>query len=200
MAASVGQRQHAILPANTSSRPPGLLLFENALRASDARGASSEMGPLITLWRTDTGVAARCAYLPDNQKSRCSWWSVRVISLMPTAEGGNIQRHKRPARQQVRCVSLIYPNDVRLGRGSSVLCLSSSIRQILRSSNGWLSTWGRWGRGNGRREWGALGRKGEEGCDESRGCAAGHGETHMGVHSRALAFWREVGLWCGGEP
>jgi hypothetical protein len=42
--------------------------------------------------------------------------------------------------------------------------------------------------------------KGEDACGEWRGCAAGHGETHMGVHSRALAFWREVGPWCGGEP
>ena len=28
---------------------------------------------------------------------------VVLIWLVPTAEGGNIQRHKRPARPQVRC-------------------------------------------------------------------------------------------------
>jgi hypothetical protein len=34
------------------------------------------------------------------------------------------------------------------GRSFSELCRSSSIRQVLRSSNAWLSTWERWGRGN----------------------------------------------------
>src|SRR5882724_41962 len=32
------------------------------------------------------------------------WRIVMAISLVPTAEGGNMQRHKRPARPQVRCV------------------------------------------------------------------------------------------------
>ena len=50
------------------------------------------------------------------------------------------------------------------------------------------------------RGWGGMTRNGEQWCGESRGCGAGHGETHMGVRSRALAFLREVGLWCGGEP
>ena len=37
------------------------------------------------------------------------------------------------------------------------------------------------GRRNGCRGWGCMVGKGERSCDESRGCGAGHGETHGGV-------------------
>jgi hypothetical protein len=46
-------------------------------------------------------------------------------------------------------LSIIHPYPFLLGRGSSELCLSSSIRRVLNSSDAWLSTPGPWGRGNG---------------------------------------------------
>ena len=64
---------------------------------------------------------------------------------------GWVCQHKRPARQQVPRVLFTHPNDVRCMSGQRFLWAlpvhSSSIRQVLRSSNGWLSTPGRWGRG-----------------------------------------------------
>src|SRR5215218_5956325 len=81
-----------------------------------------------------------------------------VMSLVPTAEGGNIQRHQRPARQQVRCASFTQTRS--FGQRFLCLCLSLSlsIHQVLRSSNAWLSTPGRWGRGNALKERKGLGR------------------------------------------
>jgi hypothetical protein len=59
-----------------------------------------------------------------------------------------MQIHKRPARQQVRCASFITQTRS-LGQRFLCLSLSLSIHQILRSSNAWLSTPERWGRGRG---------------------------------------------------
>jgi hypothetical protein len=69
------------------------------------------------------------------------WWIVMGIALVPTAEGGNMQRHKRPARQQVRCVLFIHTNgsDSRWAPG----CTTSSQRLRWLSSQpppcGWVN-------------------------------------------------------------
>ena len=59
-----------------------------------------------------------------------------VISLVPTAEGGTIQIHKRPARQQVRCA--LFTQTRSLGQRFLCLCLSLSlsIYQVL-----WVVQW-----------------------------------------------------------
>src|SRR5215211_4488841 len=84
---------------------------------------------------------------------------------------GWADQHKRPARQQVRCASFTQTRS--LGQRFLCLCLSLSlsIRQVLRSSNAWLSTPARWGRGKLARERKGLGR-------EARGFwVCGAGET-----------------------
>jgi hypothetical protein len=74
------------------------------------------------------------------------WW--QATGVMPGFLGGGRWGDARMALPTQKTCStagpscIIHSNDVHPGRGSSGLCRSSSIRQVLRSSNGWLSTGG----------------------------------------------------------
>jgi hypothetical protein len=97
------------------------------------------------------------AAIPPHQTWRRPRMLWQALGVMPGFwGGGGVMRgwalrgtHKRPARSQVRCVSLTLI----LSLGQSFICLSSSIRQVLYSSNSWVIHGGKWG---STRPWGLL--------------------------------------------
>jgi len=88
-----------------------LIEHRNALRASDARGPR-QRGTFNHLGGGRTPALAPLLLPAGQSESRCPVGIVRVILLMPTAEGGTF-RDQKTCSIAGPLVSFIYPNDVR---------------------------------------------------------------------------------------